>query len=479
VTESGYLRRHESALLLVGAIEPEVQPWLRGAGYQSRAVPTAKAALKALAEAPAQLLVVDGEPGAQDAAAVCQQLRDDARLGEAWLLAITDRADGRTAVAALQAGADDYLSRPFSRTELLARARAGVRAAQQRSDDTLLRALMVNVPGAIYRSAWHADHTLALISDEIERISGYPPENFIASAKRTIMSIIHPDDREQVLETVSQAVEGDHAFVLEYRIVRADGEIRWVLDRGQLVHGPGGRLWMDGAIFDITERREAEEALRRREVEAARTDELRASRIRIVEAADAARRKIERDLHDGAQQRLVSMALDVRVARSRIEREPESAGPFLERLGDELSQASAELRELARGIHPAVLTERGLAPAVETLAARAPIPVEVVALPSGRLPAVAEATAYFTVSEALTNVAKYANASHATVRLENDADELVVEIQDDGVGGAEASAGSGLSGLADRVGACDGSLSVTSPAGEGTLVRAVLPLQAG
>ncbi|MEA2132342.1 MAG: hypothetical protein QOC68_251 [Solirubrobacteraceae bacterium] len=478
VSESGYLRRHESALLLVGAIEPEVQPWLRGAGYQTRAVPRAKAALKALAEAPAQLLIVDGEEGAQDAATVCRKLRDDARLGEAWLLAITDRADGRTAVAALQAGADDYLSRPFSRTELLARSRAGVRAAQQRSDDTLLRALMVNVPGAIYRSAWHAGHTLALISDEIERISGYPPENFIASAKRTIMSIIHPDDREHVMAAVADAVAGDQAFVLEYRIVRADGAIRWVLDRGQMVHGPGGRLWMDGAIFDITERREAEEALRRREVEAARTDELRASRVRIVEAADAARRKIERDLHDGAQQRLVTLALDVRVARSRIEREPESAGPFLERLGEELSQASAELRELARGIHPAVLTERGLAPAVETLAARAPIPVEVVALPSGRLPAVAEATAYFTVSEALTNVAKYANASFATVRLTDNADELVVEIQDDGVGGAQAGAGSGLSGLADRVGAIDGSLSVTSPPGEGTLVRAVLPLQA-
>jgi PAS domain S-box-containing protein len=334
------------------------------------------------------------------------------------------------------------------------------------------------VPGAIYRSAWHAGHTLALISDEIERISGYPPENFIASAKRTIMSIIHPDDREHVMAAVADAVAGDQAFVLEYRIVRADGAIRWVLDRGQMVHGPGGRLWMDGAIFDITERREAEEALRRREVEAARTDELRASRVRIVEAADAARRKIERDLHDGAQQRLVTLALDVRVARSRIEREPESAGPFLERLGEELSQASAELRELARGIHPAVLTERGLAPAVETLAARAPIPVEVVALPSGRLPAVAEATAYFTVSEALTNVAKYANASFATVRLTDNADELVVEIQDDGVGGAQAGAGSGLSGLADRVGAIDGSLSVTSPPGEGTLVRAVLPLQA-
>jgi len=470
VTGSGYLRRHESALLLVGSIEPEVQPWLRGAGYEYRAVATAQAALKALADNPAQLILVEGESS-------LESLRDDARLGEAWLLAVTDREDSKTAVAALHAGADDYLPRPFSRTELLARIRAGVRAAQQRSDDTLLRALMVNVPGAIYRSAWHAGHTLALISDEIERISGYPPENFIASAKRTLMSIVHPEDHARVLEAVAKAREGDGAFVVEYRIVRADGAERWVLDRGQLIGGPGGRLWMDGAIFDITDRREAEEALRRREVEEARTAELLASRARIVEAADAARRKIERDLHDGAQQRLVTLALDVRVARARVKRDPEYAGPFLDRLGEELSQASAELRELARGIHPAVLTDRGLAPAIETLAARATVPVEVVALPEERLPAVAEATAYFTVSEALTNVAKYAHATHATVRLANDDDSLVVEVQDDGIGGAQASTGSGLSGLADRVGAVDGSLSVTSPAGQGTLVRAVLPLR--
>jgi PAS domain S-box-containing protein len=478
VSGSGYLRRHESALLLVGAIEPEVQPWLRSAGYEYRTAPTVKAALKALAEAPAQLILVDGELRADGAATGCLALRDDARLGEAWLLAITDREDSKTAVAALHAGADDYLPRPFTRTELLARTRAGVRSAQQRSDDTLLRALMVNVPGAIYRSAWHADHTLALISDEIERIAGYPPENFIASAKRTIMSIVHPDDRERVLQAVARAEDDDGAFVVEYRIVRADGVVRWVLDRGQLVRGPGERRWMDGAIFDITERREAEDALRRREVEAARSAELHASRARIVEAADAARRKIERDLHDGAQQRLVTLALDVRVARGRVERDPESAGPFLERLGEELSLASAELRELARGIHPAVLTDRGLAPAIETLAARAPVPVEVVALPAERLSPVAEATAYFTVSEALTNVAKYAHATHATVRLENDDHALVIEVQDDGIGGAHASTGSGLSGLADRVGAADGSLSVNSPPGQGTLVRAVLPLHA-
>ena len=234
---------------------------------------------------------------------------------------------------------------------------------------------------------------------------------------------------------------------------------------------------MDGAIFDITERREAEEALRRREVEAARTEELHASRARIVEAADAARRKIERDLHDGAQQRLVSLALDVRVARAGRPSDPASAGPFLDRLGEELSQASAELRELARGIHPAVLTERGLAPAIETLAVARARAGRDRGAPQERLPPVVEATAYFTVSEALTNVAKYAHASHATVRLANGGEALVVEVQDDGVGGAQAGTGSGLSGLADRVGAVDGSLSVDSPPGEGTLVRAVLPLQ--
>ena len=178
---------------------------------------------------------------------------------------------------------------------------------------------MATVPGAIYRSAWHAGHRLELITDEIERISGYPADNFIASSRRTLMSIVHPDDREALMRAVATTSDDERPFAQEYRIVRADGAMRWVLDRGQLVNGSGGRLWMDGAMFDITERREAEEALRRREIEAARTAELRASGARIVAAADAARRKIERDLHDGAQQRLVALVLDVGVARARLE----------------------------------------------------------------------------------------------------------------------------------------------------------------
>jgi PAS domain S-box-containing protein len=462
-------------VLVVGAAEPEIQPWLRAAGhlvFGVRRVGDARAILDA---EPIDLVVVDREPGGLDAADVSRALRDDPRLDEAWMLAITVQARGRTADAALDAGADDYLHRPFTRAELLARARAGLRAAEQRSNDALLRALMINVPGAIYRSAWHAGHTLELISDEIERISGYPPANFLASDLRTILSIVHPEDRDGVL-LACELTTVDEPFALEYRIVHADGSVRWVLDRGQLVNGTGDRLWMDGAIFDITERRAAEAALRRHEIEEARTEELRASRARIVAAADAARRRIERDLHDGAQQRLVTLALDARMARARLAKDPAGAAPFLDRVAEELAQASAELRELARGIHPAVLTERGLAPALEALAARAPVRVEIIEVPDERLPPTAEATAYFTVAEALTNVAKYAEATHATVRLARENGALAIEVRDDGIGGAEAGAGSGLSGLADRVGALDGSLVVESPVGEGTLVRAVLPL---
>jgi PAS domain S-box-containing protein len=345
--------------------------------------------------------------------------------------------------------------------------------------EALLRSLMANVPGAIYRSAWHADFALELISDEIERISGYPASDFLgADARRTIMSIIHREDRDRVLRAAQDAADDGLPFVLEYRIERADGEQRWVLDRGQRVNGPRGEQWMDGAIFDITERRAAEEALRRHEVERARVEELRASQARIIEAADAARRRIERDLHDGAQQHLVSLALEVRLARERAKRDPESAAAFLEHVGEALAAASAELRELAHGIHPSVLTERGLAAAVQALTRRASLPVEVVEVPTGRLAPAVEAAAYFVVAEALTNVAKYAQASVATVAIAVADGRLVVEVGDDGVGGASAEGGSGLRGLADRVGALDGTLTVRSPPGEGTLLRAVIPIAA-
>jgi PAS domain S-box-containing protein len=477
VSDSGSVRRRQTGVLVVGHAEREIQPWLRAEGHAVRAAATVESALAGLDGAPADLVIFDREAGGRELPDVCRALRAAERLDDAWLLAITAVGQRRQADAALAAGADDWVHRPFTRAELLARARSGLRAVRQRSDASLLRALMVNVPGAIYRTAWHANHRVELISDEIERISGYAPINFIVSARRTLPSIVHPGDLERVTRAVTAAHDRDEPFEVEYRIVRADGEVRWVLDRGQIVRGSAGRIWVDGAIVDVTDRRAAEAALRRAEIDAARTEELRAARGRIIQAADAARRKIERDLHDGAQQRLVSMAIQVQIALARLESDPASAGPFLESLGSELQEASGELRELARGIHPSVLTDRGLAPAIAALASRAPVPVDVVDLPAGRLPAAIEAAAYFTVAEALTNVAKYADATEAVVRVAPEGDDLVVEVRDDGVGGAQPGAGSGLNGLADRLGAVEGSLEVVSPVGEGTVVRAVLPLR--
>ena len=206
----------------------------------------------------------------------------------------------------------------------------------------------------------------------------------------------------------------------------------------------------------------------------ARLVELRASRARLVEAADGERRRIERDLHDGAQSRLVALALNLRLARMRASDGSETAA-LLDGSIDELGQSLKELRDLARGIHPAVLSERGLEPAVRALAARAPVPVDIVGRATGRLPAAVETAAYFVVSEALTNVSKYAHAEHATVRVEQIDGQLLVEVSDDGVGGASAGDGSGLRGLADRVAALSGTLEVSSPPGQGTRLRAQLP----
>jgi signal transduction histidine kinase len=205
-------------------------------------------------------------------------------------------------------------------------------------------------------------------------------------------------------------------------------------------------------------------------------DELRASRARIVEAGDAERRRLERNLHDGAQQRLVSLSLALRLAQARLRDDPDGAETLLAGAADELTQAIGELRELARGIHPAVLTDRGLSAALEALAARAPLPVELSTSLDDPLPGPVEAAAYYVVAEALTNVAKYAEASAVQVRAERQNGRVSVEVADDGVGGADPARGSGLRGLADRVEALDGLLEVESAAGGGTRITAVIPL---
>jgi signal transduction histidine kinase len=199
----------------------------------------------------------------------------------------------------------------------------------------------------------------------------------------------------------------------------------------------------------------------------ARVQELQQSRARLLEISTFERRRLERDLHDGAQQ--------LGLAERKLRDDPEVAGRLLLAAREELSKALEELRELARGIHPAILTDRGLGPAVQALAERAPLPVDIAVMPEERLPAPVEAAAYFVVAESLTNVAKYAQANHAIVSVAQDDGFAVVEVQDDGIGGANPGEGTGLRGLADRLAALDGRLEVHSPPGQGTLVRAKLP----
>jgi signal transduction histidine kinase len=205
---------------------------------------------------------------------------------------------------------------------------------------------------------------------------------------------------------------------------------------------------------------------------------LAASRARIVAAGDDARRRLERNLHDGAQQRLVAVALQIRLVTSQLDHRESGAREGLKRAGAELDEALKELRELARGIHPAVLTDRGLGPAVAALAGRSAVPIEVRAIPDDRLPAQVEVAVYYLIAEAITNVTKYAAASSVAVTVSHGDDGTFVEVSDDGVGGADPAAGSGLRGIADRVEALGGRLDVSSPQGGGTRLTARIPRRA-
>ena len=342
--------------------------------------------------------------------------------------------------------------------------------------ESLLNSLMANVPGAIYRAANDDIWKVQTVSEEIESITGYPASDFIDASKRTIVTVTHEDDQDQVDREIAAAIAEGRPFVLEYRIVHADGSIRWVLERGVKTIDRDGVEWLDGIIFDITDRRAAEELRLEREMEELRIAELEASRARIIAAGDAARRRIERDLHDGAQQRLLVASVRLRAAERALEQDKD-ARPMLESARAELDAGLAELRELARGIHPALLTMRGLIPAVEALATRSTVPVELEDELGQRLDPAVETALYYTVAEALTNVSRYADATHATVRLRLEGDVVEVDIEDDGVGGADRERGSGLHGLADRLGTVGGVLEVASPPGRGTRLRARVPLR--
>jgi signal transduction histidine kinase len=256
-----------------------------------------------------------------------------------------------------------------------------------------------------------------------------------------------------------------------YTIVEREEECVAAIVTDELVHDQqGGYVDAIGAAASLALENERLEAELRSKVA-----ELRASRERMLRIGLEERRRLERDLHDGAQQRLVSMALNMRLARARLRDDPSGAEHLLDGASGELESALGELRELARGIHPAVLSDRGLDTALETLARRAPLPVELQGLPLERMPEAVELAAYFVVAEALTNVAKYAGATHASVALERSNGRLTVEVSDDGVGGADPDLGTGLRGLADRLAVIEGRLEINSKPGKGTTVTAKIP----
>ena len=295
-----------------------------------------------------------------------------------------------------------------------------------------------------------------------ERTFGYGAEEAVGADMAEL--IVPPSLRDRHRAAFSRYLATEEANVLGRRLemtaMRADGSefpVELTITRINL---PGPPTFT-GYLRDTTDLKLAEA-------------ELRASRTRIVEAADTERRRLERDLHDGAQQRLVNLAITLRLARSRLEDDADTTILLNEAI-EELSSATIELREFARGIHPAVLTDGGLGPALRTLVERFKAQIELLDAPEERLPEALEATAYFLVAEALTNVVRYAEASRTTVSAMREDGELVIEVRDDGVGGADPGAGSGLRGLADRVSALGGELEVSSPEGGGTLVRSRIP----
>jgi PAS domain S-box-containing protein len=464
----------ERVLLLgLDEFEETCRSVLAAAGVELVSVRDVAAAIEALRDRLAQVVIASADQGGGLVAAV----RAHRGIASAHVVVCAALDSAVELRAALATGADDVMRVPFEPGVLVARVAAGLRAARLRENEALLRSLVANIPGALYRCACDEHWTMQWLSDAIEEISGYPASDFIDNAVRTFSSVIHPDDREQVERSVMDAVDAGRPFTLEYRIVGRDRSERWVLERGQAQEAGDGRRWLDGAIFDITARRAAEQALREREIIDAQLAEVRASRARILEAADAARREIERNLHDGAQQRLVSTALRLQVwLNAHRELSDDSRGE-LDHVLAELRAGLADLRDLAHGLHPAVLSDRGLGDALSGLAYRAAVPVELrVVLPAARLSMPIEAAAYFTVCEGLTNIAKYSRASHSWVTVERRGDQLAVEVGDDGIGGADLGAGSGLLGLRDRIAAVNGTLDIESRPAGGTVLRASVPV---
>jgi len=303
------------------------------------------------------------------------------------------------------------------------------------------------------------------VNSAFERTFGYRAAE--VTGRDLAETIVPPSLREAHRRGLARHLETGQVSILNRRIemsaMRADGT-EFPAEVSVTYTGEPGRPAFTAYVRDITDRQRAEQ-------------ELVASRARLVAASDAARQRVTRDLHDGAQQRLVATLISLQLAQQRWESAPQRARELVDQALDDARRGLEDLRALAAGLHPAILTQHGLAAAVRALADRLPFPVEV-DVPGIRLPAAIEAGLYFFCSEALTNVVKHAHATRAWIRLEVPADHCVAEVWDDGIGGARLGPEtSGLIGLSDRIGALGGTLDIISPHSRGTMLRAAVPIR--
>jgi signal transduction histidine kinase len=321
----------------------------------------------------------------------------------------------------------------------------------------------------------------AAIALEFERVRGELRRGSVSLERERIGRDLH-QRVVQLLFGVAFALQALESTVRDTAVrtslqATVEGLDRVIRDLRRLVFGLAPGPGADEKVDEKVRTLAADNARLQEEI-TAQLAEVRASRVRIIAAGDAERKRVERDLHDGAQQRLVSLTLALRLARSRLGEDLDpSAALSLDQASSDAKAALSELRELARGIHPQILTEAGLGPAVESLAARSSVDIRV-EIGAARFSSAVEGAAYFTISEALANVAKYAQANQAIVRAGRLDDVLLVEVADDGIGGADPATGTGLRGLADRLESVNGSLQIRSPLGEGTQLVARIPVPA-
>ena len=364
-------------------------------------------------------------------------------------------------LARLQSVSEAELRGQADREREVAQTRASVLAASEARQRVILEAAIDAVISI------DQDARVTYVNSAFERTFDYRAEEVIGCDLAEM--IVPPALREAHRRGLARYLETGQGTILDRRIempaMRADGT-EFPAEVTVTYTGLPGEAAFTAYVRDITDRQRAEQ-------------ELRASRARLVSTSDATRQRITRDLHDGAQQHLVASLINLQLAEQRWESAPHRARELLGQALEDTRRGIEDLRELAAGLHPAILTQHGLAPAVRALADRGVIPVET-EVPGIRLPASIEASLYFFCSEALTNIAKHAQAARAWIRLEVAAERCVLEVRDDGIGGARpASETSGLIGLSDRLGAIGGTLEITSPHSGGTLLRASVPVPPG